>query len=51
MSAFDAQPVMDEAWAVRGGLGWIGKHTNPRHARLRLLGLFFGELLLDIELE
>jgi len=24
----DTGPVMDKAWAVRGGLGWLGKHTN-----------------------
>jgi epoxyqueuosine reductase len=24
----DDGPVMDKAWAVRSGLGWIGKHTN-----------------------
>src|SRR5260370_10603915 len=22
------QPIMDKAGAVRGGLGWVGKHTN-----------------------
>ncbi len=24
----DDGPVMDKAWAVRSGLGWMGKHTN-----------------------
>lgn len=24
----DTGPVMDKAWAVRSGLGWMGKHTN-----------------------
>src|SRR5215510_9043003 len=24
----DIQPVMDKAWAVRAGLGWLGKHSN-----------------------
>jgi len=24
----DIQPVMDKTWAVRAGLGWLGKHTN-----------------------
>src|SRR5688572_21305616 len=24
----DSAPVMDKAWAKKGGLGWIGKHTN-----------------------
>src|SRR5205807_8733420 len=23
----DIQPMMDKAWAVRAGLGWLGKHT------------------------
>ena len=24
----DTGPVMDKAWAVKSGLGWLGKHTN-----------------------
>src|ERR1043165_3228143 len=24
----DIQPTLDKAWAVRAGLGWLGKHTN-----------------------
>jgi epoxyqueuosine reductase len=46
----DAQPSMDKAWAVRAGLGWIGKHTN---LITRDYGswVFLGELLLDVEME
>ena len=46
----DAQPAMDKAWAVRAGLGWIGKHTN---LITRDYGswVFLGELFLNVELE
>ena len=46
----DIQPVMDKAWAVRAGLGWMGKHTN---VITRDYGswIFIGELLLNLDLE
>ncbi len=46
----DIQPMMDKAWAVRAGLGWIGKHTNLITTDFGSW-VFLGELLLDLELE
>jgi epoxyqueuosine reductase len=46
----DIQPTMDKAWAVRAGLGWLGKHTNvitPEYGSW----VFIGELLLNLDLE
>jgi epoxyqueuosine reductase len=46
----DIQRTMDKAWAVRAGLGWMGKHTNvitPDYGSW----IFIGELLLNLELE
>ncbi len=46
----DSAPVLDKAWAVRSGLGWIGKNTNlisVEHGSF----FFVGELILDLELE
>ncbi|MEW6731666.1 MAG: tRNA epoxyqueuosine(34) reductase QueG [Acidobacteriota bacterium] len=46
----DAGPMMDKAWAVRAGIGWLGKHTN---VITREYGswVFLGEILLSLELE
>ncbi len=46
----DTGPVMDKAWAVRGGIGWLGKHTN---VITRAYGswVFLGEIILNAELE
>jgi epoxyqueuosine reductase len=46
----DIQAVMDKAWGVRAGLGWIGKHSNLITTDLGSW-VFVGELLLNFELE
>ena len=46
----DIQPIMDKAWAVRAGLGWIGKHTNLITKEYGSW-VFLGEILLNLELE
>ena len=46
----DIQPVMDKAWAVRAGLGWLGKHSNVITPELGSW-VFIGELLLNLELQ
>jgi epoxyqueuosine reductase len=46
----DTAPMMEKAWAVRAGLGWIGKHSNlitMDHGSW----VFLSELLLNIELD
>jgi epoxyqueuosine reductase len=46
----DIQPTMDKAWAVRAGLGWMGKHANIITEDYGSW-IFIGELLLNLELE
>ncbi|HXT61767.1 MAG TPA: tRNA epoxyqueuosine(34) reductase QueG [Pyrinomonadaceae bacterium] len=46
----DIQPAMDKAWAVRAGLGWMGKHTNVITPEFGSW-VFIGELLLNLELD
>ncbi|MEP6786938.1 MAG: tRNA epoxyqueuosine(34) reductase QueG [Acidobacteriota bacterium] len=46
----DTAPMMDKAWAVRAGLGWLGKHTNLITTDLGSW-VFIGEIILNLELE
>ena len=46
----DIQPTMDKAWAVRAGIGWLGKHTNVITTEFGSW-VFIGELLLNLDLE
>lgn len=46
----DTSPVLEKAWAVRAGIGWLGKHSNvitTDHGSW----VFLGEIFLNIELE
>lgn len=45
----DSAPVMDKAWALRSGAGWMGKHTNLIRPRVGSF-FFIGELILDLPL-
>jgi epoxyqueuosine reductase len=46
----DSAPVLDRAWAVRAGLGWIGKNSNLINKKWGSF-VFIGELIVNIELE
>ena len=46
----DIQPMIDKAWGLRAGLGWMGKHTNLITNEYGSW-VFRGELLLNLELE
>lgn len=46
----DTAPFMDKAWAVRAGLGWLGKHSNLITKELGSW-VFVGSIILNIELD
>jgi epoxyqueuosine reductase len=48
--AVDTSPVMDKAWAVRAGLGWMGQHSSVSNPELGSW-LFLGELFVNVELQ
>lgn len=46
----DSAPVLEKAWAAKGGIGWMGKNTNiisPKSGSF----FFLAELIIDLELE
>ena len=46
----DSAPLMDKAWAVRSGLGWMGKNTNLITQKVGSF-FFIAELIIDLELK
>ena len=46
----DSAPVLDKAWASKGGIGWVGKN-GLMITKQQGSYLFIGELLLDLELD
>ncbi len=46
----DSAPVMEKAWAVRSGLGWMGKNGNVLNKKLGSW-FFLGEIILDVEFD
>lgn len=46
----DSAPVMDKAWAGRGGLGWMGKNTNLINKKVGSF-FFIAEMILDLKLD
>ena len=42
--------MMDKAWAIRAGLGWLGKHTNLITTDVGSW-VFIGEIILNLELD
>ncbi len=46
----DSTPIMEKAWAVRAGIGWMGKHSNIITKEVGSW-IFLSELLLNVELD
>ncbi len=46
----DSAPVLDKAWAVRSGSGWMGKHSNVLRKQEGSY-FFIAELIIDLELQ
>ncbi len=46
----DSGPVMDKAWAKKGGLGWQGKNSNLINKQQGSF-FFIAELIIDLDLE
>jgi epoxyqueuosine reductase len=46
----DSAPILERAWAVRAGVGWIGKHSLLIQKQQGSY-FFLAELIIDLELE
>lgn len=46
----DSAPVLDKAWAVKSGLGWMGKHSNVLSKKTGSF-YFIAELIVDLDLD
>jgi epoxyqueuosine reductase len=46
----DSAPVLERSWAVRSGLGWIGKNGNLLHKQAGSF-FFIATLIVDLELD
>ena len=46
----DSAPVLERSWAVRSGLGWVGKNGNLIHKKQGSF-FFIATLIVDLELE
>lgn len=46
----DSAPVLERAWARRGGLGWIGKNANLITKQAGSY-FFLGEIIIDVEFD
>jgi len=44
----DSAPVLDKAWAVRSGLGWMGKNSNILNQDIGSF-FFIGEMIIDVD--
>lgn len=46
----DSAPVLDKAWAVKAGLGWVGKNSNILNKNFGSW-FFIAEMIIDVELD
>jgi epoxyqueuosine reductase len=49
-SYVDTGPVMDKAWAVKAGIGWLGKHTNVINRELGSW-IFIADIITNYEFD
>ena len=50
MSYVDTGPVMDKVWAIRSGIGWLGKHSNVITKELGSW-IFLGTIITNYEFD